>query len=250
MKICEFFFILNRPSQTRKYVRKMSETTESLDRVLVIAAHPDDPEFGAGATIAKWALAGKEITYLLLTSGDKGSHDPNMRPGQLATMRESEQRAAAHELGIKEVIFLRHPDGVLEYNVELRRQVTHIIRKLKPHIVMAIDPWRHYQLHPDHRAAGFAALDAAWSAREWHIFGEQLVGDEEPWRIKEIYLFWTENADHFETVGKRVAALTHHASQVGTDHQRLDERMRERLRQVGEKYNCEYAEEFKLIKFS
>ena len=167
----------------------MSESSESLDRVLVIAAHPDDPEFGAGGTLAKWALAGKEIRYVLLTSGDKGSKDPLIRPGQLATQREAEQRAAAEAIGVKEVIFLRHADGVLEYNLELRRQLTHIIRKQKPHIVVAIDPWRHYQLHPDHRAAGYAALDAVWSAREWHIFGEQLVGDEEPWRVKEIYLF-------------------------------------------------------------
>lgn len=231
----------------------MTNTTESLDRVMVIAAHPDDPEFGAGATIAKWALAGKEIMYVLLTSGDKGSKDPNVRPGQLATQREEEQRAAAEEIGIKEVIFLRHPDGILDNTIELRRQIAHLIRKYKPHIVLGIDPWRHYQLHPDHRAAGFAALDGVWSAREWHIFGEQLVGDEEPWRVKEIYLFWTDNPDYFEdvteTIDRRIAALSHHISQVGTDRQKLDERMRERLKKVGEKYEVEYAEEFKRIQF-
>ncbi|RIK40203.1 MAG: PIG-L family deacetylase [Chloroflexi bacterium] len=231
----------------------MTNTTESLDRVMVIAAHPDDPEFGAGATIAKWALAGKEIMYVLLTSGDKGSKDPNVRPGQLATQREEEQRAAAEEIGVKEVIFLRHPDGILDNTIELRRQIAHLIRKYKPHIVLGIDPWRHYQLHPDHRAAGFAALDGVWSAREWHIFGEQLVGDEEPWRVKEIYLFWTDNPDYFEdvteTIDRRIAALSHHISQVGTDRQKLDERMRERLKKVGEKYEVEYAEEFKRIQF-
>jgi LmbE family N-acetylglucosaminyl deacetylase len=231
----------------------MPEPTEALDRVMVIAAHPDDPEFGAGGTIAKWALAGKEITYVLLTSGDKGSKDPNVRPGQLATQREEEQRAAACEIGVKEVIFLRHPDGILDNTLELRRQLAHIIRKYKPHIVLAIDPWRHYQLHPDHRAAGFAALDGIWSAREWHIFGEQLVGDEEPWRVKEIYLFWTDSPDYVEdvteTVDRRIAALSHHISQVGTDRQKLDERMRERLKKVGEKHEVEYAEEFKRIQF-
>jgi LmbE family N-acetylglucosaminyl deacetylase len=220
---------------------------------MVIAAHPDDPEFGAGATIAKWAQAGKQITYVLLTSGDKGSRDPNIRPGQLATNREEEQRAAARELGVEKVIFLRHPDGVLDNNLELRRQLAHIIRTHKPHIVMAIDPWRHYQLHPDHRAAGYAALDAVWAAREWHIFAEQLMGDEEPWRVKEIYLFWTDHADYHEdvteTIDKRITALTHHASQVGADHAKLDERIRERTRKVGEKYNVEYAEEFKRIQF-
>jgi LmbE family N-acetylglucosaminyl deacetylase len=231
----------------------MSENTETLDRVLVIAAHQDDPEFGAGGTIAKWAAAGKQIVYLLLTSGDKGSRDPNMRPGQLATQREEEQRGAARVLGVQEVHYLRHPDGVLDNTLELRRQIAHIIRKLKPHIVLAIDPWRHYQLHPDHRAAGFAALDGVWSAREWHIFGEQLVGDEEPWRVKEVYLFWTENADYWEditsTIEQRVLALTHHVSQVGMDTAKLDERIRERASKVGEKPGYAYAEEFKLLKF-
>lgn len=231
----------------------MTEPTESLDRVLVIAAHPDDPEFGAGGTIAKWAAAGKQITYVLLTSGDKGSRDPTIRPGQLATNREEEQRAAARTLGVEQVIFLRHPDGILDNTLELRRQLAHLIRTHKPHIVMAIDPWRHYQLHPDHRAAGYAALDGVWAAREWHIFAEQLIGDEEPWRVKEVYLFWTDSADYYEdvtaTIDRRIAALTCHVSQVGTDHAKLDERIRERARKVGEKYDVEYAEEFKRIQF-
>ncbi len=231
----------------------MSETSEVLTRVMVIAAHPDDPEFGAGGTIAKWAEAGKEITYVLLTSGDKGSKDPTIRAGQLATQREEEQRAAARTLGVREVIYLRHGDGILEYNLEIRRQITNLIRRYKPQIVMAIDPWRHYQLHPDHRAAGYAALDAVWSAREWHIFPEQLIGDEEPWRTKELYLFWTDNADYWEdttsTIDKRIAALACHVSQVGTDTAKLDERIRERSRKVGEKPGYEYAEEFKRIQF-
>ena len=137
----------------------MAETTETLERVMLIAAHPDDPEFGCGGTIAKWAQAGKAITYVLLTSGDKGSKDPNIHPGQLATQREAEQRAAAQVLGVQQVIFLRHPDGLLENNLDLRRQLAGIIRKFKPNVLVAIDPWRRYQLHPDHRAAGFAALD-------------------------------------------------------------------------------------------
>jgi LmbE family N-acetylglucosaminyl deacetylase len=231
----------------------MVEKQEELKRVLVIAAHPDDPEFGAGGTIAKWAQAGKQVTYVLLTSGDKGSKEPNVRPGQLATKREAEQRAAARVLGVQEVIFLRHPDGILENTLDLRRALCQLIRNHKPHIVMAIDPWRHYQLHPDHRAAGWAALDAVWSAREWHIFGEQLVGDDEPWRTKEVYLFWSDHADYWEdvttTIDKRIAALACHVSQVGTDTAKLDERIRERTKKLGEKAGCDYAEEFKRIEF-
>ncbi len=233
----------------------MSETkqAEELDRVMVIAAHPDDPEFGAGGTIAKWAAAGKEIMYVLLTSGDKGSRDPTIRPAQLATKREEEQRAAAAELGVCDVLFLRHPDGILDSTMELRRQLAALVRKYKPHIVMAIDPWRHYQLHPDHRAAGWASLDAVWSAREWHIFPEQLAGDEDPWRVREIYLFWADQPDYWEdvtaTIDKRIAALACHVTQVGTDIAKLDERIRERTRKVGEKAGFEYAEEFKRIPF-
>ncbi len=230
-----------------------AEEKEALNRVLLIAAHPDDPEFGCGATMAKWAAAGKEITYVLLTSGDKGSRDPSLRPGQLATQREEEQRAAAAATGVKEVIFLRHPDGLLDNTLELRRQLVHLIRRHKPHIVVAIDPWKHYQLHPDHRAAGQATLDAVWAAREWHIFGEQLHGDEEPWRTKEVYLFWTDNVDYWEDVTDaiqtRVAALICHASQVGTDHEKLDQRIRERAAKMGEEAGYQYAEGFKLIKF-
>lgn len=231
----------------------MTETTETLDRVMVIAAHPDDPEFGCGGTIAKWAQAGKKITYLLFTSGDKGSHNPTIRAGQLATQREEEQRAAARELGVQEVIYLRHPDGILENTMELRRQVAKIVRAYKPHIVLAIDPWRHYQLHPDHRAAGYAALDGIWAAREWHIFAEQLMGDEEPWRVKEAYLFWTENADYWEditaTVDQCITALTRHVSQVGTDHTKLAERIRERTQKTGEPHGYAHAEAFKRFQF-
>ena len=126
----------------------MSETPEPLDRVMVIAAHPDDPEFGCAGTIVKWTQAGKHITYVLLTSGDKGSHDPDLRPGRLAARRESEQRAAAADLGVEQVIFLRRPDGLLENTMELRRELCNIIRQHRPHVVLAIDPWRPYQLHP------------------------------------------------------------------------------------------------------
>jgi LmbE family N-acetylglucosaminyl deacetylase len=226
---------------------------DELKRVMVIGAHPDDPEFGAGGTIAKFAAQGKEIIYVLATSGDKGSHDPAVRPGQLATRREQEQRDAAAVLGVKEVIYLRYPDGILENTLALRARLSHLIRQHKPHIVFAIDPWRHYQLAPDHRAAGYAALDALWAAREWHIFAEQLYGDEEPWRVSQVFLYWTDNADHFEdisdTIDKKIKALACHVSQVGPDIEKLDTRMRERSKSVGEAQGMAYAESFKLIKF-
>jgi LmbE family N-acetylglucosaminyl deacetylase len=232
----------------------MSDNTpESLDRVMVIAAHPDDPEFGCAGTILKWSQAGKQITYVLVTSGDKGSHDPDMRPGRLAAVREDEQRAAAAELGVRDVLFLRRADGLLENTLDLRRELSSIIRARQPHIVITIDPWRHYQLHPDHRAAGQGALDAIYAAREWYLFPEQLVGDTAPWRVKEAYLFWTDNADYWEDVtalmAARIAALSKHASQVGLNLDKLADRIRNTARDAGQKVGCEYAEGFKRFAF-
>ncbi len=231
----------------------MTETSDTLNRVMVIAAHPDDPEFGCAGTVLKWAQDGKQVTYVLLTSGDKGSHDPDLRPGRLAGQREDEQRAAARDLGVRDVIFLRYPDGLLENNLELRRQLASLLRQHRPHIVTTIDPWRHYQLHPDHRAAGQAALDAVYAAREWYIFPEQLVDDMEPWRVKEVYLFWTENPDYWEDIScyieGRISALAQHASQVGLNVERLTERVRNAAQKAGEEPGFDYAEAFKQIKF-
>ena len=229
----------------------MPESAEPLDRVMVVAAHPDDPEFGCAGTVLKWSQAGKQITYVLLTSGDKGSHDPDLRPGRLAALRESEQRAAAADLGVGHALFLRHPDGILENTLELRRQLAAVIREHRPHILLTIDPWRHYQLHPDHRAAGQAALDAVYAAREWNIFPEQLVEGVDPWRVRELYLFWTDNPDYWEDItcclDARIAALMRHASQVGLDTDKLAERVRQRAREAGEKPGYEFAEAFKRI---
>ena len=230
----------------------MNTDGESRPRtVMVIGAHPDDCECGCAATVAKWAKQGRQIDYVLLTSGDKGSHDPGKRPGQVAAMRENEQRAAAKELGVRSVRFLHYPDGMLENTMALRRHLCGLMRKMRPHILLTIDPWRRYQLHPDHRVAGQAALDAVWAAREWHLFPEQLV-DSEPWRVQEVYLFWTDAADHWEDVSdsmdQRMAALAQHDSQVDGRIEAIEKRIRENAREVGEAYGYKYAEAFKRIK--
>ena len=230
----------------------MSEDRDQeLRTVMVIGAHPDDPEFGCAATVAKWAAQGRDIDYVLLTSGDKGSHDPEQRPGQVAARREREQLAAAKELGVRSVRFLHYADGMLENTMELRRQLCGVIREMKPDIVMAIDPWRRYQLHPDHRVAGQAALDAVWAAREWYLFAEQLV-DSEPWRPKEIYLYWTDEPDYWEEVSesieKRLGALVHHDSQVNGRIDAIRERILKSAKEIGQEHGFEYAEAFKLIK--
>ena len=232
----------------------VSARDEPVSRVLVVAAHPDDPEYGCAATMTKWADEGKEITYLLLTSGDKGSKDPSVRPGEMATLREREQIDAARELGIREVLFQRHPDGLLENTIALRREITGIIRRCRPHVVVTIDPWRAYQTHPDHRAVGFAALDAVYSCKQHNLFPEQLVAGIEPWRVKEVYLFWTDQADYWEDVGgsieRRISALALHTSQVGEDTQKLAEHIRKGAAETAQKSGkgYAYAEGFKLLK--
>ena len=219
---------------------------------MVIAAHPDDPEFGAGATIGKWARNGAEITYVLVTSGDKGSHDRDKRPEEVAQMREQEQRRAAEILGVRDVVFLRYPDGIVENTMALRRQLAGIVREHEPHAVLTIDPWRRYQLHPDHRAVGWAALDAVWAAREWNIFAEQVRPGKDPWRVKEVYLFWSDEQDHVEDVSEtaelRIAALEAHESQTGGRMDRIRQGTLHGLANVGGPHGYQYAEAFKLLR--
>lgn len=143
--------------------------SDKINRILVVMAHPDDPEITCGGTVARWCSDGKEVRYLLLTSGDKGTKDPGLSPHRLAEMREEEQRKAAQVLGVARVTFLRHKDGELENNLSLRGEIALIIREFKPEIVVTHDPWRPYQLQPDHRACGFATCDAVVAARD-HLF--------------------------------------------------------------------------------
>src|SRR5512137_2873058 len=198
---------------------RMAEEEVQFNRVMLIGAHPDDPEFGCAGTVAKWASEGKEVYYCLVTSGDVGTRDETITPGKLASLREKEQRAAAQELGVKDVFFLHHHDGMVVNDMHLRRELALMLRQHQPEVVLTIDPWRHYQLHPDHRAAGQAALDAIYAARERLVFPEQLVDGYELCRPKAVFLFWTENADFYVdisgTMDKRIAALRKHESQVG-----------------------------------
>ncbi len=228
----------------------MTDKEIQFQRVMVVGAHPDDPEFGCAGSVARWADEGKEVHYCLITSGNVGTRDEDITPGRLAAIREREQRAAAQELGVKDVIFLRHQDGVLVNDLTLRRELTLVLRQYQPEVLVTIDPWRHYQLHPDHRAAGQCALDAVASARERLVFPEQLVDGVEPCRVKMILLFWTDNADYWvdvsSTIERRIAALRKHESQVGHRND-LEERIRTWTRETGEKQGMQYAEAFKRI---
>jgi LmbE family N-acetylglucosaminyl deacetylase len=184
------------------------------DRVLAIGAHPDDIEFGCGATLAKWSAAGSEIWLLVLTDGSKGSWDPSTHPAELAELRVDEQAAAARILGAAGVLHAGLVDGELDNGRGEREGVVGVIRRARPRVILTHDPWKRYRLHPDHRAAGFVVLDAIVAARDPHFF----PGDElEPHRPEAVLLFEAEEVDHYESVDgtadKKVDALLAHRSQ-------------------------------------
>lgn len=192
--------------------------SDRIDRILVVMAHPDDPEIACGGTVARWCSEGKQVRYLLLTSGDKGTKDPELSPHRLAETREEEQRKAAQILGVATLSFLRHKDGELENNLSLRGEIAFIIREFKPEIVVSHDPWRPYQLQPDHRASGFATCDAVVAARD-HLFLPALsdlnLGPHTP---SEIYFALPEEPDLIvditDFMEKKLQALAEHRTQT------------------------------------
>ena len=219
-------------------------------RALVIGAHPDDNEFGAGGTVAKLASQGWDITFIIATNGNKGSHDPAMTSYALSATREQEQRAAATALGVQHVMFLRNNDGELEPTQHLRAEFALYIRHLKPNLVFTHDPWKHYMLHPDHRAVGFAVIEGLVSARD-HLFmpGLGQIGIT-VWRPETLYLWQAETPDHFEDISEfveqKIAALHEHHTQLD-ENQEWEARVRQWLAENGAQHNVAAAELFKKI---
>lgn len=187
-------------------------------RALAIGAHPDDIDFQCGATLAKWATQGCEVSYLICTDGQKGTWDPNDDLEALVVTRQAEQRKAAESVGATgEIIFLDRIDGELENNRQTRFVIAEWIRRLQPDVVLAHDPWKRYRLHPDHRAAGFLSVDSVVAARDPHFFPEQGLAHHRP---KALWLFEADEPDHFEDVSgfgnHKVDALMKHVSQFVT----------------------------------
>ena len=219
----------SRPDQeTTDHTNQHQEEPPAPARVMSIHAHPDDQEFTMGGTLAKWAAAGSEIITVCVTSGDAGSNKytpESMTREALVPIREQEQRNACRVLGIKEVLFLSYPDGMLEPSIGLRRELTRLIRKYRPEAVMCNDPTvrfqgDNYMNHPDHRAAADAALDAVFpSAGTKFIFPELLKEGLEPHEVKSVYMFGSEKPniliDISSTLETKLAALREHKSQLG-----------------------------------
>jgi len=227
----------------------MTPSPES-KRALVIGAHPDDNEFGAGGSSAKLAAQGWDITFIIATNGNKGSHDPDMSSYRLSEIREGEQRAAAGRLGVRRVIFLRNNDGELEPSAALRAEFALYIRHFKPHYVFTHDPWKHYMLHPDHRAVGFAVIEGIVSARD-HLFlpGLSQIGIT-VWRPEALFLWGAEQPDYVEdisaTLEQKIAALHEHHSQLD-EAQGWEQRVRERAAELGREHGFAAGEAFKKI---
>ncbi len=235
----------------------MTGSPDGVARVLVVMAHPDDAEFGAAGTIARWTREGRQVSYLILTDGNRGSRDPAMTAERLAQIRHAEQCAAAKKLGVGDVFFLGYDDGSLQPTLDLRKQITRWIRRVKPDIVVCPDPTRRwsgqrYINHPDHRAAGDATLDAIMPASDTRlIFPELLQEGLEPHEVKEIYLTGSNEADVWvditDTIDLKVAALREHKSQIG-DWKELEQFVRERAAEMGKSQKLAAAEGFKYFR--
>jgi LmbE family N-acetylglucosaminyl deacetylase len=229
---------------------------EAPRKALVIVAHPDDAEFLCGGTVARWCAEGWEVNYVLTTSGDMGSRDPEMTRERLKKVREKEQRAAADVLGVKEVVYLGYPDGFVENTVELRERLTREIKRLKPDLVVTWNPFRTTFTHRDHRLTGEAALDALYPlARNPLGFPEHLEDGLEPHRVNEVLLAGSESPDYYVDVTdyfeKKIAALRRHKSQIGQAPLReLKKRLRERMAETGKQAGHKLAEGFRRITWS
>jgi len=227
---------------------------DRIQRVMVITAHPDDTEFGAGGTVAKLVKEGKHVTYCILTNGDKGSNDRTMRPERLVEIREDEQRQAARVLGVEAVDFLGFPDCELEDTRESRRAVTAAIRRHRPDLVITQNPMRTKLLgvsHRDHRVAAGLALDCIYPlARDHMTFPELLDEGLEPHKVKEIYMMWWQDpevvVDISETIDLKIKALACHASQL-KDMAGVEKRVRERSAELGRAKGFAYAETYDRI---
>jgi LmbE family N-acetylglucosaminyl deacetylase len=232
------------------------DRTPSPERVLVVAAHPDDIEFGAAGTVARWVDEGAEVRYLLVTRGDKGSDDPSADPKELGRIREREQRAAAEEIGVAGVDFLDEPDGQVEPSLRLRERITRAIRQFRPEIVMTHDPTvlfvnNEWVNHPDHRAVGMATVDGVFpTARDPLNFPQHVSEGLLAWKVAELFLWSTNEANQLVDIGasldRKVSALRCHESQFRT-FEETERWVRRTAEELGERAGYPAAEGFRRV---
>jgi LmbE family N-acetylglucosaminyl deacetylase len=229
------------------------EQLEQSRRVLVITAHPDDSEFGAAGTVARFVRDGCEVTYVIVTNGSKGSGDRAMTSERLVRIRQEEQRSAARTLGVERVEFLGYEDGEVEDTHDLRRDVCREIRRWRPDLVICQSPSRTYNLgfsHRDHRIVGGVVLDCVYPLARDHLAFPELLPEYEPHKVREIYVMQWEHpqlvVDISDVMDLKLKALACHASQFG-DFPALEARVRERAAALGKAKGYAYAEAFDRI---
>jgi len=223
---------------------------EKLERALVVTAHPDDAEFGAAGTIAKLVRDGCEVTYVIVTNGNKGSGDRTMTPERLARIREDEQRNAARTLGVERVEFLGYADGEVDDTRALRRDVSREIRRFRPDLVICQSPSRSYNLgasHRDHRIVGGVALDCVYPLARDHMAFPELMPEFEPHKVREVYVMQWESpqlaVDIADVIDLKIKALACHQSQFA-DFAAVEARIRQRAAELGKPHGYAYAETF------
>lgn len=226
------------------------------ERALVIAAHADDIEFGAAGLVARWTAAGAQVTYCIVTDGSAGSNAPDADLAALIVTREAEQRAAAAVVGVTDVRFLGYQDGVLQPTLDLRRDLTRLIRELRPQVVLTMDPTTvmieqvGYINHPDHRAVGEAALYAVFpSAGTRPIFPELLAEGYEPHEVHYLYLTLATQTnlvvDVAPVIEQKLEALRLHASQISADEVNM---VRQWDAASGAEFGLAFAERFRVVR--
>jgi LmbE family N-acetylglucosaminyl deacetylase len=218
---------------------------------MVIVAHPDDAEFTMAGTVAAWVQQGCQVVYVICTDGNAGSHEPDMTRERLAEIRRAEQRAACDVLGVHDLVFLGHDDGQLQATLDLRRELVQAIRQYKPEVVLTSDPTRlfasdRYINHPDHRAAGQAALDAVAPASEMPLLWPETG---KPHRVRRVYVYGNSDPNKWvdigHTIDMKINALKQHASQLGDWDP--TERIENWSAEVGKEQGMAHAESFRVI---
>ena len=236
---------------------KAPDEWEAPQNILVLLAHPDDPEFFCGATTARWVHAGHHVSYCIITCGDKGTKDLTIGSDELCSIRQKEQRSAAKVLGVEEITFMGYPDGYLTPDINLRRDITRVIRIVRPDVLVTCDPQTLFTSngglnHPDHRAAGQATLDAVFPAARDHLNFPELWNDEklEPHVVKEVWVCGTlmpdVTLDVTETWEIKIQALYEHKSQIG-EPEKLAERLRNRRTVDSTPEKPRYEEKFRRL---
>jgi LmbE family N-acetylglucosaminyl deacetylase len=229
-------------------------------RLLVVGAHPDDPEAGCGATVSKLVKAGSEAIFIIATNGNKGDDGASRTPEEIARKREAESRNAAARLGVNEVIFLGHNDGELFYTDALRAEMTFWIRKLKPDMVFTHEslPYSRFDgegiNHADHRAIGQATMDAVYPfARGALQYPEQIAQGLTPHTVRDLFIWGTLQPNHYEDVSStapdKLHALEAHGSQFGDADSPMSRWIMDCMRIAGSEAGMEYAESFKHVAF-